>query len=207
MKPENHGFPFQEVSSSSARFSRGPFSGSIFHSSLHLRLFHQIPKLIPHGRARGSNRDPNDMSCVVHGCHTGAWKNRADCTVCSRARKKTTTHDVIILPLARFRASIRIIHAIARRQKTVLSCLVDRALLDVMDWLLRDLWRSWSLSDGWMCQEGKAGPFACFKLGDILIAKPTCTYTTIRLSTTSSSCGVAFELPKEWIVVGSRLTW
>lgn len=77
-------------------FFQGPmFRATIFHSSPHLRLFHQIPKLIPHGRARGSNRDPNDMSCVVHGCHTGAWKNRADCTVCSWARKKPT-HDVIL---------------------------------------------------------------------------------------------------------------
>lgn len=49
-----------------------------------------------------------------------------------------------------------------------------------MDWLLRDLWWSWSLSDGWMCQEGKTRPFACFKLGDILIAMRMCTYTTIN---------------------------
>ena len=97
-------------------FFQGPmFRATIFHSSPHLRLFHQIPKLIPHGRARGSNRDPNDMSCVVHGCHTGALKKPRWLYSVFAGEKKTNTRCD---NLARFRASIRIIHAIARRQKT-----------------------------------------------------------------------------------------
>ncbi len=99
---------------------------------------------------------------------------RADCTGCSRAKKKDTTRTTVFFLPASFMHEFRIIiHAIAYKkiQQTqslrhcwsqgveschALSPFVDRALLDVMDWLLRDLWRSWSLSDGWMCQEGKA---------------------------------------------------